>query len=55
MLLLIIRVVVGVAVLAGFLWLVTRLLSRMIDSTTQSPPGFEPTDRVEGDKDTEIM
>ena len=41
------RLVVGILVMAGFLWLAVRLISRMTRSGTDSPPGREPTDRID--------
>ncbi len=50
---LIVQAVAGLALLAGFVWLIVRLIGRMGGSTTDSPPGTEPTDRTE-DEDRQV-
>jgi len=50
----IIRLVVGAALIGGFLWLVIRLISRMTRFDSKSPPGHEPTDRTD-DEEREIF
>ena len=49
----IIRVVVGVGLMAGFLWLAIRLVSRMTGLESKSPPGHEPADRTD-DEDPQV-
>ena len=53
LLLTMVHLVVGAAVMAGFLWLTVRLISRMTRFGPKSPPGSEPADRVD-DEDREI-
>jgi len=47
------RLLVGVAIMGGFLWLVVRLISRMTRYGPKSPPGSEPADRTD-DEDRKI-
>lgn len=50
----IIRLVVSVAILAGFIWLIGHLIARLVGPPTESPPGREPTDRVD-DNERDIL
>ena len=46
----IIRLVVGMLIVGGFVWLVVRLLARMTGMGGTSPPGRKPADRVDDDE-----
>lgn len=50
---LIVQAVAGLALLAGFVWLIIRLIGRMAGPPDESPPGTKPTDRTE-DPDRQV-